>query len=414
MNLVARVQDILLKPKTTWPVIADEPADIAGLYKNYLVYLVGISVLAGFIGYSLVGVGMFGVSFRVPVLAGLANMVVGFVLTLVMIYVLALVANALAPTFGGQKDMGQAFKLVAYGSTAGLLGGVFSILPMLGMLGLLAALYSIYLIYTGIPALMKAPQDKALGYTAVLILCGIVAGVIVGAVGALFTSGPSMGLGGAAPQGDVKITLPGTDITINTAQLEAAGKKMEEASQRMEAAQAQGNSAAAGQAMSDMMGAMAGAMAGGQAGQPLAPEVLQQYTPQRLAGLERTAIEARTDSAMGMSFSSVTAEYTRENGRVEVRLQDLGSVPALAMAMGAWSASTVNRENQDEVERIFKKDGTAFKEEYRKDGSHAELTMLLPNGVMVELTGDNVDIIGVRAAAAAMDMGALASLQRPK
>ncbi len=412
MNLVARVQDILLKPKTTWPVIAAEPGDVAGLYKNYLVYLAGISALAGFIGYSLVGVGVFGVSFRVPILAGLANMVVSFVLTLVMIYVLALVANALAPTFGGQKDMGQAFKLMAYGATAGLLGGVFNIFPMLGMLGLLAALYSIYLIYTGIPVLMKAPEDKALGYTAVLILCGIVAGVVVGAVSALFTSGPSMGLGGAAPSGDVKITLPGTDITINTAQIEAAGKKMEEASQRMEAAQAKGDSAAAGQAMSDMMGAVLG---GGQtAGQPIAPEVLQQHVPERLAGLSRTAIEARTDSAMGMSFSSVTAEYTRENGRIEVRLQDIGSVPMLAMAMGAWTQSTVNRETQDEVERIFKKDGVAYKEEYRKDGSRAELNMMLPNGVLVELSGDNVDMDGVRAAAAAMDMGALAGLQRPK
>ena len=411
MNLVARVQDILLKPKATWPVIADEPGDIAGLYKQYLVYLVGVSVVAGFIGYSLVGVGMFGVSFRVPVLAGLANMVVGFVLTLVMVYVLALVANALAPTFGGQKDMGQAFKLVAYGSTAGLLGGVFNVLPMLSMLGLLAALYSMYLIYTGIPVLMKAPEDKALGYTVVLVLCGIVAGVVVGAVGALFTSGPNMGLGKATPSADVKISLPGTDITIDTAKLEAAGKKMEEASQRMEEAQARGDTEAAGKALGDLMGAMTGAQS---AGQPIAPEVLQQHVPDRLNDLERTAIEARTDSAMGMSFSSVTAEYTRDNGRIEIRLQDIGAVPALSMAMGAWSQSTVNRETQDEVERVFKRDGTAYKESYRKDGSQAELTMLLPNSVLVELTGDNVDIDGVRAAAASMDLKALATVQRAK
>ena len=78
MNLVERVQAILLKPKATWPIIEGEPDDIAGLYKNYLVYLAGVSSLAAFIGFSLIGTGMMGIHFRVPILAGLANMVVGF------------------------------------------------------------------------------------------------------------------------------------------------------------------------------------------------------------------------------------------------------------------------------------------------------------------------------------------------
>jgi CO/xanthine dehydrogenase Mo-binding subunit len=136
--------------------------------------------------------------------------------------------------------------------------------------------------------------------------------------------------------------------------------------------------------------------------------------PDKLAGMERTAIEARSDSAMGMSFSSVTAEYTRDNGRVEVKVQDLGAVPALGMAMGAWAQSTVNRETQDEVERIYQKDGVSFKEEYRKDGSSAEMSVMLANGVMVELTGDNVDMDGLRGALAALDIKGLAGLKREK
>ena len=41
MNLVQRVQDILLKPQETWPVIAAEPTDAAALYKNYLLSVAG-------------------------------------------------------------------------------------------------------------------------------------------------------------------------------------------------------------------------------------------------------------------------------------------------------------------------------------------------------------------------------------
>ncbi|MBC7619635.1 MAG: YIP1 family protein, partial [Candidatus Saccharibacteria bacterium] len=329
MNLVERVQAILLKPKETWPVIAQETDDIPSIYKNYLVILAAIPAVATFIGMSLIGAGMFGVSFRVPFMAGLANMVVGYVLTLVMIYVLALVADALAPTFGGQKNQLNAFKLIAFASTAGLVGGVFNLIPALSMLGLLASLYSIYLIYTGIPTLMKAPEDKAIGFTAVIIVCGIVAGLVLGGISALVTRGSSgMPLGGLGSSSErATFKLPGTDVTIDTAKPEEASKKMEAATKQMEAAQAKGDSAAAGKAMGDLMGA---AMGGGQGGKPFAPELLQGYAPAKLGGLERTALEARADNAMGMSFSSVKADYGQGATSISFKLQDLGAVPALS------------------------------------------------------------------------------------
>ena len=410
MNLVDRVQAILLKPKDTWPVIAGEAGDVASIYKTYLVYLAAIPAIATFIGFSLVGAGAFGVSFRVPIVSGLVNMVVGFVLSLAMIYVLSLIANALAPTFKGEKNQLNAFKLVAYGSTAGLVGGVFNLLPSLSMLGVLAALYSIYLLYTGIPVLMKAPEDKALGYTAVLIVCGIVASMIVGAVSALFTSGPNMMMGGGMSSSDnVSIKVPGSEITLDTVKIEAMGKQVEAASKKMEEAQAKGDSAAAGKAMSEMMGA---ALGGGQGGKPFAPDTLQGFVPAKLGAMERTAIEARSDNAMGMTFSSVTSEFRNDAGRVEVKVQDIGAMPALAMAMGAWAQSTVNRETQEEVEKVYQRDGASIKEEYRKDGSRAEMSMMLGNGVMIEVTGDNVNMDGVRAAMAALDVKGLAGLKR--
>jgi hypothetical protein len=39
---------------------------------------------------------------------------------------------------------------------------------------------------------------------------------------------------------------------------------------------------------------------------------------------------------------------------------------------------------------------------------------MLANGVMVELTGDNVDMDGLRGALAALDIKGLAGLQREK
>jgi hypothetical protein len=189
MSLIQRIQDILLRPRQTWPVIAAEPADTASLYSGYVVVLAAVPALATFIGLTLSGL---------PVMVGLLQLVIGYVLSLVMVYVLALIVDALAPTFGGAKSPIDALKLVAYGSTAGFLGGVFNLIPFLAVLGLLAALYSIYLIYTGLPVLMKCPPEKAVAYTAVVVVCGIVAMVILGAITSLVLPAGPLRMGGTA------------------------------------------------------------------------------------------------------------------------------------------------------------------------------------------------------------------------
>ena len=89
MNIVERAKSILLSPRPTWEVIDTEQTDTASLYTGYLMILAAIPAVCGFIGMSIIGMGMFGVSMRVPFLAGLANMLVSYVLSLVGVYVLA-------------------------------------------------------------------------------------------------------------------------------------------------------------------------------------------------------------------------------------------------------------------------------------------------------------------------------------
>jgi hypothetical protein len=410
-HIVQRARDILLKPKEAWPVIAADSDDVAAVYKNYLVWLAAIPAVAGFIGMSLVGVGGMGFHFRVPVLSGLVNMVVGYVLTLVMVLVLAHVANALAPSFQGEKNLVNALKLVAYGATAGLVGGIFNVLPALSLLGMLAALYSIYLVYTGVPPMMKVPQGKALAYTAVLVVCGIVAGLIVGAVSALFTGGGAATVVGSAPaSGEVKIQGPGGEIKVDLGKLEEAGKQMEAAAKRMEEAQARGDGAAAGKALGEMMAALGG----GGSTKPIDTAALRGFVPEQLAGLSRTSFESSTQQAMGMSIATVEAEYG-DGGRVlEVKLVDAGAVPMVAMGMMAWAASSMERETQDRVEKVYQRDGLSFKEDYDKNGDDAELAVALPNGLLVELEGGGIGIEALRDALGQLDLKGLAALKRPE
>jgi hypothetical protein len=274
MNIIQRVKDILLTPKQTWPVIESESTDITGLYKNYIMILAAIPAVAGFIGMTLIGISVFGVSMRMPFLSGVTQMVVGYALSLAMIYVIALIVDALAPTFGGQKNMLNALKLVAYGGTAGLLGGLFNLIPALAMLGLLASLYSIYLIYVGLPTLMKCPEDKALPYTAVILACGVGAALILGGVSALFAPGPGMRLGasevapGLAPPAEITLNTPQGTVTFDTQRMEDWGQRMEAAQKRLEEARKSGDSAAAEQAMREVMATLASNPAQTEAAKP--------------------------------------------------------------------------------------------------------------------------------------------------
>jgi hypothetical protein len=103
---------------------------------------------------------------------------VSYLLTLVVVYVLVLIIDALAPSFDGTKSQIQALNVAAYSATAGWLAGIFAVIPWLGILGILG-LYSLYLLYLGLPVLMKAPKERALGYTVVVIAAAVVLMVIV-------------------------------------------------------------------------------------------------------------------------------------------------------------------------------------------------------------------------------------------
>jgi hypothetical protein len=121
------------------------------------------------------------VTYRVPMVTGLISAVLQVGLGLAGVFLLAFITNALAPNFGSQQNMGQAHKLAAYGSTAGFLAGVFTILPALSILGLVG-LYSLYLLYVGLPKLMKTPDDKRVGYFVTIILVAIVCWLVIGLV----------------------------------------------------------------------------------------------------------------------------------------------------------------------------------------------------------------------------------------
>jgi hypothetical protein len=194
MDLVGRVKGIVLNPKQEWQTIAGETTTIADLYKSYIVILAAIGPVSSIIGMSIIGISMpFAGSYRVPIGSSLASAIVQYVLILAGVYILALVIDALAPTFSGEKNINQAFKVAVYSYTPGWLVGIFMVIPALGMLGILG-LYGLYILYLGLPLLMKAPQEKSMGYLVAVIIAAIVIFAIIGAISHTFISYPMLGM----------------------------------------------------------------------------------------------------------------------------------------------------------------------------------------------------------------------------
>ncbi len=189
-GLVTRVKSLLLAPAAEWDVINTEPATVKGLFTGYACILAAIPAIASVLGGLLFKMSLFGLlgpMFIVPILV---SALLSYALSLVSVFVLSLVIDALAPSFDGVKDPVQATKTAVYAFTPAWVAGALNIIPPLGLLAALAgAVYSLFLLYLGLPKLMKAPPEKALGYTAVVIVIGIViqwvALMVVGAIVAM-------------------------------------------------------------------------------------------------------------------------------------------------------------------------------------------------------------------------------------
>ena len=251
MNLIERAKAMLLAPAQTWPVIDAEPATPASIYKDWLVVMAAIPAVCGFVGMSIVGSGMFGYSYRMPIVYGLMRALLQYGGTLLMVFLVALIVDALAPTFGGSKNRISALKLVAFGSTASFVAGLLSLLPALGALAALVAfVYSLYVIYLGLPVLMKCPQDKAAGYLAVTAVIAIVVGLVLGAVMSPFMMGAAW-MGGRHGSA-FSISTPDGEVSVDGDSMQRAAARMDAARERMEAAQKSGDPASAGQALGDL------------------------------------------------------------------------------------------------------------------------------------------------------------------
>lgn len=411
--LLARVKGIVLKPSDEWQTIDPENTPPPMLYKSYIAPLAAIGPIANFIGMVLIGFSVpFVGTMRIGVISGIGMLVTSYVLALVAVYVVALIANALAPSFKGEQNMQQALKLVAYAYTPAWVASILGIIPALGLLAALAGLYSLYLLYLGLPVMMKCPRDKALGYTIVLIIIAIIVGVIMSLISAMFM--PSRGLGGGAsidpsgPAGAILGGIAGKDGDAAKS-LEAMTQKMEQAGKKMEAAQKSGDPNTAAAAAGEMLGTV---FTGGRKVEPVDFQQLKAMLPETVAGLARNSASGEKTAMGPLSISHAEGSYGDGGGRrIRLKLTDMGGAGLAMSGLAAWSMVEMDKETPDGRERTGKLDGRPFHERYNPRSQSGEFDLVVAQRFLIEAEGDQVDLNTLKSSVSGMNLAQLESMK---
>jgi Yip1 domain len=434
-RLLPRIKNIVLSPKTEWPVIALEPTTAPQLYVGYVVPLAVLAALMGFLRISVLGVNSaFGTSLRMPVSSGLTYTVTMFVSALFGVFVVALIINALAPTFSGTKDQRQALKVAAYSLTPAMLSSVLALSPVLAtLLQLLAGLYGIYVLSLGLPALMQSPKEKAFGYTASVVICTILVGIVFGVLSTLahiggtrqaFFAGAAVDPAaeqaaarerGAAAAGNAIGNILGTDdkgkagLSTALSNLAKAGEQSQAPSPAIaDATQTAPNpTAAAG----GLLGALGGALGGPQRVDPVDFKTLESMLPASLPGMKRTSAEGENQAAVGVKTSTAKADYAGNNGAgVHIEIADISGVSGLMDLAGGLIQNTTS-ESDSGFEKDVQLGGRTVHEKYDARNRHGDLSIILAKRFSVDISGNGVDMSALEETLRQTDLARLESMK---
>lgn len=447
-GFISRVKNIVMAPTAEWQVIAPESTSIAQLYMGYVAILAALATVMAFVRMALIGVRLplGGGVMRYPMSSALSTAVMSFVFGLIGVFLVGLIINGLAGTFSAQKDQRQALKVAAYSLTPAFLSSILALSPVLPtLLQFLAGCYGIYVLYLGLPVVMGAPKEKAVGYTAAVVICTILLGVLLGAIaGGLGIFGSRSGMfgstspfgaqtaeqqqaaardQGAAAVGNVIGNMLGTDEK-GKAGLGAALSNLVKAGEQQQAAQQNAGANSAGNAPptaadtqnavaagGGLLTALGGALGGPNRAAPVDFKNLSDLLPASLQGMKRTSAQGSAQGALGVKTTSATADYVGANGAsVHLEIADMTGVSGLMDLANNLVQSTTSQSDTG-YEKDVTLNGRSAHEKYDAPNKKGDISMQIAKRFTVDVTGQGVDMAALEQAYSQIDLSRLESMK---
>jgi hypothetical protein len=437
-RLLERIKNIVLQPKLEWLVIAPEPTLTTQLYTGYVMPLAAFAAAMSFLHTSVIGVSVpFAGVIRTSVASGLKASILSFGLALLGLFLVGLIINALAPTFAGTSDRRQALKVAAYSFTPAWLSALLALSPVLPMLLQWAALfYGIYVLYLGLPVLMRSPKERALGYTATVVVCTLLLGIVflgislmAGRFGfgpAAITSSPAGQAAtedqGAKTVGNILGNALGTDDK-GKAGLSAALSNLAKAGQAAQQPPSPSSAAAANSSSSDaaapspasavggLVTALGGALGGSHRVEVVNFKTLTAMLPESLPGMKRTNVQGENQGAVGVKTSSAKADYQGDNGAdIHIEISDVSGVSGLLDVAGSLVQNTTS-ESTSGFERDQAIAGRSVHEKYDAKAKKGDLSVIVAKRFEVDVAGNEVDMNTLEQSLGQVDLARLESMK---
>jgi hypothetical protein len=182
--ILSRAYGLFREPKQEWAQIRAEVTTVPNILLGYVAPLAAIPPVCDLIGsyaFNRVLTGDVG--------PALIRAAVTWLVSVALVFFLGVLINTLAQNFSADKDDLAAQKVAAYSLTPAFLSGVFSLWPPLWWLSLFALAAMVFLMYRGLPILMKAPEESALGYAATVTIAAMVGGIVLFSLASCVTTG---------------------------------------------------------------------------------------------------------------------------------------------------------------------------------------------------------------------------------
>lgn len=388
-GLFARVINMLVRPRAEWEVIGPEHATTPGLMLGYAAILAAVPAIARLISGLMPHCILVVCYTRNPTWV-VVSAVVYYLLSLASVFIVGLIIDALATSFGAEKNAVQAMKVAVYSWTAAWLAGIFLIIPWIGWLLSLAGLYSLYLLYLGLKQVMKSPDDKAIIYTVVVVVLAFVVYFVAAVITApLAMIGAMSGSGGvlaAGAPGQISGTVRlGNGASLDLGKLQSATRQAEQQIRDSQTAAANGKINA------------------------VDPNILKGLLPDSVAGAPRTEITAVSAGAAGMGGSDAEATYQNGDAHITLKVADIAAAGGLAALAGAVSVNE-DRQTTTGYEKVQTINGRLTTERYDNQDKSGEYSIMVGSRFLISAEGSGVSMDALKAAVAAVGPDRLEAL----
>ena len=299
---------------------------------------------------------------------------------------------------------------------------------------------------------MQSPKEKAFGYTASVVVCTLLVGIVFAVLSAVaHIGGGHQGFfgataadraaeqaaareQGAATVGNVLGNALGTDAK-GKADLSAALSNLAKAGEQSQAsskvagspnpaaasAPATGESSATANASQNapstlsaaggLLGALGGALGGPHRVDTVDFKTLESMLPASLPGMKRTSAGGENQGAVGVKTSSAKADYADNNGAgVHIELADISGVSGLMDLAGGLIQNTTS-ESDSGFERDVAIGGRTVHEKYDAGNKHGDLSIILVKRFSVDISGNGVDMGSLEQTLSQIDLARLESMK---